>query len=603
MTHLRYVSHDVVLDPGRWLLSVGGENLTPEPKVFELLSYLMRHQGRVVSKAELLDSLWSGDVVGESVLTRCVSVARKLLADDAKTPKFIRTAHGRGYEFIAPVIELSHAAPGLSSVPAPAAPEPGAMDGEGTAVERPFIGRKRELTCLSQALRQLESRKGDWILVSGDPGIGKTRLLEEARRGAPPGIEVHAARCATVEGAPPFLVWQQLFRSIVRARSIRAVRRAFDGAPSGARRLLLDTHRPQDEDQPGWDSPSERFRTFDALARGLSDLARQRPFALLLDDLHAADLVSLLLFEFLTQALVAPVLLIGAMRDGEAPGDRSREEALARIRGACRSEILLSGLNPGEVEEFVQQRFVEQHEQLAASLFSRTGGNPFFLSVLTPSGDLPRVSQTALPVAVHQAVSYRLATLDAECLKLLRTAAVCGQTFDALVLARAADLPVEHCVQQLASGCVARLIVNSGLTEYRFVHDLIREVLVAELDTSERPFLHLAVGRALQTLPTYRDARHAAMLAHHFVEAVHCGGASSAVDLSIRAGAYCLRNFGYEEAIAHFSRASRLLPLSSEADAITECAVLLDLGLAQVSAGNVKRGKPPCELRRSERVS
>ena len=95
MASVRYTSQHIVLEPESWRVQVSGEVLTPEPKVFELLAYLMRNPGRVVTKAELLDSLWGGEVVGESVLTRCVSCLRKLLVDDARDPTFIRTAHGR----------------------------------------------------------------------------------------------------------------------------------------------------------------------------------------------------------------------------------------------------------------------------------------------------------------------------------------------------------------------------------------------------------------------------------------------------------------------------------------------------------------------------
>jgi DNA-binding winged helix-turn-helix (wHTH) protein len=103
MIGVRYTSQHVVLEPSSWQIRVGADVFTPEPKVFELLAYLMRHNGRVVTKNELLDSLWAGVVVGESALTRCMSYVRKLLADDARAPKFIRTAHGRGYEFVAQV--------------------------------------------------------------------------------------------------------------------------------------------------------------------------------------------------------------------------------------------------------------------------------------------------------------------------------------------------------------------------------------------------------------------------------------------------------------------------------------------------------------------
>jgi len=587
MANMRYVSLDVVLDPGRWLLSVGQEVVTPEPKVFELLSYLMRHPGRVVSKAELLDSLWSGDVVGESVLSRCVSCARKVLADDSRAPRFIRTLHGRGYEFIAPVATLVEA-PQASHVASPLTSNEREVPAVGSE-ERTFVGRTGEMARLQQAFRALEQRRGGFVLVSGEPGIGKSRLLEELQQHVPASIEVHVGRGSAVEGAPPFLIWQQCFRSIVRARSMKVVRRALESAASGVRKLLLDTDRWQADDRLGWDSPSERFRTFEALARGLAELAEQRPLALLLDDLHAADLVSLLLLEFLAQPLSAPILLIGALRDDV--GDGARDAALTRLRAACSQELGLPGLNQDDVRQLVKSRLGAEYSSLSDSLWSRTGGNPFFLSILLASAELPGLAEPALPLAVKQAISHRLAALDGDCRRLLRLAALCGQTFDAVVLSRAAELSGEHCLRILRAGCAARVIFVTGPGEFRFVHDLFREVLSAELEPGELPRLHLAVGRALSTLPSHQDARHAAVLAHHFVEAAHSGGANAAVDLSIRAGAYALRNFSYEEAILHFTRASRLLPLSSDADHDTDCAVLLDLGLAQISAGQREAGQ------------
>jgi DNA-binding winged helix-turn-helix (wHTH) protein/tetratricopeptide (TPR) repeat protein len=594
LTGIRYASHHVVLEPGRWQVRIGDEIVTPEPKVFELLSYLMRHAGRVVSKAELLDSLWSGDVVGESVLTRCVSCARKLLADDSKTPRFIRTLHGRGYEFIAPVSTFAPGAPEREP-PLAATTAPGSLARPAPSAERPFVGRRAEVRRLGQALQQLEARRGDFVVVSGEPGIGKTRLLEEALAAAPPAVDVHLARCSALEGAPAFLVWHDCFRSIVRSRSIKVVLRAFEDAPSAARKLLLGTERWRLEDQLGWDSPAERFRTFDAVGRGLAQLAEQRPLALVFDDLHAADLVSLLLLEFLTQTLSAPVLLLAATRDAEPTRDRARAEALARLRDACKSELCLAGLGLQEVRQLVELRVGGATEELAASLLSRTGGNPFFLSVLAQGADGARVQEAQLPSAVQKAVAQRLAALDEPCLALLQTAAVCGQSFDALVVSRAVDLPYDTCLSLLTAAGAARLVAQSGTSEYRFIHDLIREVLMAQLSPPQKPLLHLAVGRALAALPSFQDARHAATLAHHFVEAAHFGGAAQALDLSIRAGAYALRNLAYEAAVEHFTRASKLLALN-ERDPATECAVLLDLGLSEISAGRREAGQKAREL-------
>jgi DNA-binding winged helix-turn-helix (wHTH) protein len=223
MSVLRYASHHVVLEPGRWQVRVGEDLITPEPKVFELLSYLMRHHGRVIPKAELLDCLWAGDVEGESVLTRCVSCTRKLLSDDPKTPRFIRTSHGHGYEFIAPVVMAPMPTGELASATEPLGNQANVVVASRRQ-ERPFIGRKTESARLEQALRRLERREPGFVLVCGEAGIGKTRLLEWATETAPHSLEVHWARCSALEGAPVLQVWHDCFRSIIKKRSIKLVR-------------------------------------------------------------------------------------------------------------------------------------------------------------------------------------------------------------------------------------------------------------------------------------------------------------------------------------------------------------------------------------------
>ncbi|HVY28701.1 MAG TPA: AAA family ATPase [Polyangiaceae bacterium] len=589
MSALRYVSHEVVLEPERWLVRLGERVVTPEPKVFELLCYLMRHPGRVVAKGELLDALWGGDVVGESVLTRCVSCARKLLADDSKTPRFIRTLHGRGYEFIAPVNAV---ASGVASVPAVAGvtPTESAEVAPHALPDRGFVGRRGEARFLGDAIRRLGPEPRDFVLISGEAGIGKTRLLHEVTRSAPAGVELHWAACSPVEGAPPFLVWQQCFRSVARQRSTKTVLRAFGEADSEARRLVLGSGRSSRTERLGWESPNQRFRTFDAICQGLAELARQRPLVLVLDDLHFADLGSLLLLTFLTQQHVPGLLILAAVRDAERL-DEARARALGELRASCRAELPLSGLNATEVLELVEHRFGQGQEQLASSLHARTGGNPFYLSVLTMSREAASASETLLPSAIRKAVSQRLRALSPECVRLLRLASVLGRELDAALLSRAAEQPHERCLRLLEAGSAARVIASAQPGQYRFVHDLMREVLYAEQSAAERAEAHLAVGRALDAMSEHRQPRHAAMLAHHFAQGAHLGGAARALDLSIAAGGYALRHFAYEEAIEHFSRASQLLAQAPETDAATECALLLDLGLSQISAGQRDAGQ------------
>lgn len=590
MPALRYVSHDVVLEPDRWQVRLADRTVTPEPKVFELLAYLMRHPGRVVAKGELLDALWAGDVVGESVLTRCVSCARKLLSDDSKTPRFIRTLHGRGYEFIAPVSTIASEQDAV--LPAQGGAETEApLDAPQAPPDRGFVGRRREAQFLREAIRTLGTEPRDFVIVSGEAGIGKTRLLHEVTRNGPPGVELHWGSCSPVEGAPPFLVWQQAFRSIARQRSIKTVLRAFNDADSEARRLVLGSGRATRRDQLGWDSPNQRFRTFDAICEGLRELAAQRPLVLVLDDLHFADLGSLLLLTFLTQQRVAGLLILGALRDAVQSADEARAKALAELRAACHSKLVLGGLSEAEVRELCGLRFGSAAPGLAPLLHARTGGNPFYLSVLSVSQEAARGDEPLLPSAIRKAVSQRLAVLSADCVRLLRLAAVRGRELSASLLARAAGSSYEHALQLLEAGCAARVITRLEPGEYRFVHDLMREVLYAEQGSSERAEAHLAIGRALDGLAEYQQPRHAAMLAHHFSQGAHLGGAARALDLSIAAGAFALRNFAYEQAIEHFERASSLLALGGEPDPATECALLLDLGLSQISAGQREAGQ------------
>jgi tetratricopeptide (TPR) repeat protein len=557
----------------------------------------MRHAGRVVSKAELLDAIWSGDVVGESVLARCASCTRKILRDDIKAPRFIRTCHGRGYEFIAPVTERAAETFDASAGDGSAAPS--TLESiQPASAARPFIGRAAEALLLKDAFRNAGHQAVGFVLVTGEAGIGKTRLLEEVTRDPLLGVEPHWARCWAHDGAPSFFPWRQIVRSVARQRTPRAVARAFGNECAEARRLLLGGHGGRTALDIGWDSPAERFRVFDAIAVAFAKLARQQPIALVMDDLHAADLASLLLLEFLIRQPAAPILFVGVIRDPEPVADAS-SEVLSRLRAACSSEILLHGLTREGVRNFVQASIDKPREDVVESLFTRTAGNPFFLSMLATSG-ADRAGANQLPAAVLQAASQRLSLLEPEGAELLRVAAVCGREFDVLTLSRASGVVSEHCFRLLAHAIAARIVCREAPDQFRFEHDLLREVLYAGLAERERAHAHLAVGRALDTLSEYQDPQRAGMLAHHFIVAAHCGGATRAVDLSIRAGAYALRHFAYEEAIVHFSHARRLLPACESADTATECAILLDLGIAQISAGLREDGRATLHLAASQ---
>jgi len=182
---------DFELDESLYELRRDGAPIKLEPKVFDVLRYLVDHHERVVSKDELLEQLWPGEFVSESVLPRCIVAVRKALGDDPAAPRFIQTIHGRGYRFVAAVRPAPGGQVAVGATPGEVAEEP-----------RVFVGREDAMAHLRSAVDQAFAGRGQLVLLLGEPGIGKTRTAEElaevaARRGA----LVATGRCHEGEGA------------------------------------------------------------------------------------------------------------------------------------------------------------------------------------------------------------------------------------------------------------------------------------------------------------------------------------------------------------------------------------------------------------------
>jgi hypothetical protein len=186
---------------------------------------------------------------------------------------------------------------------------------------RPFVGRVQELQELRAALGEAAARHGCLLLVTGEPGIGKSRLMEELARQLPEqGWQVLVGRCWEHGGAPAYWPWMQVVRAAGSELS-----ECLPSAPTAA------------------DPEAARFLLFDALGRFLREVADSGPVLVVLDDLHAADEPSLLLLRFLAQTVTdEPVVLVGAYRDAEPRihelaglfGDLARVGRRVRLRGA-----------------------------------------------------------------------------------------------------------------------------------------------------------------------------------------------------------------------------------------------------------------------------
>jgi DNA-binding winged helix-turn-helix (wHTH) protein len=278
------------LHEGTRELRLRGQPVSVEPKVLDVLLVLLRNRSRVVSRAELLDTVWHGVVVGDSALARAVREARRALGDDGEGQRFIKTSHGRGYRFVAATTERGAAPPDDQRGSGPDDPvEPHAGDD--------FVGRDEPLRRFSAMLSEGAAGKGSALLVSGEAGIGKTRMLEKfAEVAVERGYVAHLARCSEADGVPALWPFEQVVRAELAALEGAALTVAQRRAIGEVAPLARDAAaRLGVEQGPMADGPEGRFRLFTDVARYLIDAASQRPRAILVDDLHLADGASLAL--------------------------------------------------------------------------------------------------------------------------------------------------------------------------------------------------------------------------------------------------------------------------------------------------------------------
>jgi predicted ATPase/class 3 adenylate cyclase len=452
---------------------------------------------------------------------------------------------------------------------------------------RPFVGRTRELHELRAAFDEADSGRGSLVLVTGEPGIGKTRLMQEFAGTAPDrGWQVVVGRCWEEGGAPPYWPWIQVVR-----------------AAGGEFERLAQP--PEGGAGPGADPESVRFRLFDAVTRFLVESALARPLVIVVDDLHAADAPSLLLLRFLGGAIAdSRLLVVASYREAE-----SRAHELAAIFGELARvgrRVSLRGLTTDEVEAYVAHVAGETSRTEAVRLRAITGGNPFFLGEvmrllsaggrLGEEGEDVRDPMLRVPEEVRSLIRRRVAGLSHEAISSLDVAAVIGREFDFRVLEHTSRLGSGRLLDVVAEAVEGGLVLEGpGTGRYTFVHDLVRETLYEDLPPSRRLELHLTIGRVLEELSRGDVDPPLSEIAHHLALAAPLGDIDEAVEYLLRAGDRAGGVLAYEEAAAHYGRALELIGTGEEPAAERRCELLLRLGDAQWRAGNAEAARSSFE--------
>ena len=353
---------------------------------------------------------------------------------------------------------------------------------------------------------------GGWrgvFLISGEPGIGKTRLADElAGDAASRGMRVVWGRCWEGGGAPAYLPWVDVLRSLILDEP-RERERHSALAPEIAQ-LIPELSPEAVSPRVRSDPQQARFRLFDAVATLLKQLARSVPLLMILDDLHEADHSSLELLKFVARGLTdSRIVIVGTHRDAEVRRSPHLSEAIAEILRYGRA-IPLAGLDQNEVTQMVEHRAQRSPSAAFASELHRvTAGNPLFVDgvvrVLLAERNLGTSDRIdlrgfKLPEDVRGAIRKRLGLLSTQAQSVLAIAAVVGQEFDTALLRRISDLSAGASGELMDEASEVGVVTPSSRDSYRFTHPLIRESLYKGSTDAERTRLHRAIGEALEQM-------------------------------------------------------------------------------------------------------
>jgi class 3 adenylate cyclase len=491
----------------------------------------------------------------------------------------------------------------------------GAKPGERDAPSN-FVGREREAGILRHAVDDAAAGRGRLVLLTGEAGIGKTRLAEETTTyAAANGMHVLWGRCWEGGGAPAFWPWIQVTRGslatgawsdAVRAELTPGLAYIEQIVPELRSALALpEPARERAVGLPLGDAtlgpPPERFRLFDAVTCLFKGLARTAPLAMVLDDLHAADEDSLWLLRFLARELKQTrILIIATYREVEAKQSAQHATLLSEI-GREGTTVPLRGLSRSEVADFIRcVAKLPVDDETVALLHQATDGNPFFLDeivrLIVAERRLGHAERRGpgftVPESVRAAVRRHIGRLADRTKSLLTIASVVGKEFDLALLREASGVPFEQVVDALGEAAANAVVIEpaEALGRYRFAHAIIAEALYADLGMSERAQLHQRIAAALEQLHGGDLTPHFAQLAYHYTQALF-GGADKAVEYS-RCGAERARNqLAFAEATRLYGMALRALAAASHADEAQRCEILLAMGESQAQGGSLEEAR------------
>jgi DNA-binding SARP family transcriptional activator len=449
-----------------------------------------------------------------------------------------------------------------------------------------FVGREATLDRLRHRYAHAKAGARQFVVLSGEPGIGKTRLASEfAHEAHADGAIVLYGR-SDVETLVPYQPFVTAIGHYVVECGDGPLADELGAELSELSRLIPSLARrlPQLREPLAVEPEMRRFRLFNAVASVLAFVARDRPALLIMDDLQWADAsTTLLLRHALEEIHDVRLLVLGTYRDAEGCESDRLADLLARPRPGF-ERIAVSGLDAEETAALVvaRRRRAVPGDAVGA-LLEATGGNPLLLEEIlkslaaTEPVSARAVRHVGLSEGAKQLIGGRLQRLDASAQRVLAEASVVGATFGVRVLEAVTDVSEDQVIEALEDAEAAGLVreLPDG-DRYTFAHALVRDALLDGQSTARRRRLHHRIGEALEA---GGETVHPAELAHHFIESAR--DTRKALEYSLEAGRRAAESLAYEDAAEHFERALPLLE-----DERPRCEALLELGRVQLRQGS-----------------
>ena len=472
------------------------------------------------------------------------------------------------------------------------------------AAERPLFGREHELARLRAAYERAREGGRPFVLLAGEPGIGKSRLAAEAATLAhADGATVLHGRCDADLGLPYQAFAGALGHYVQHAPPALADRLRASGGGALARLV------PQLSDSAAPGAPDADRHVLFAEVAALLATNPWPPLVLVLDDLHWADRPTLALLRYLFGApALGHLLVVGTYRSTEVGDDHALAHLLAELDSDVDGERLeLGGLSQADIlaltAQVVGRELPPGLLELARVLTLETRGNAFFLTEilhhLADSGELERDGSAwerrgeapaiELPGNVLETIARRVTRLGAEAGDLLAIAATIGAEFDVGVLSRAARVSEDQALDLLDRAIAAGLVTAPADTgrSYRFAHALVGHTVYQRLPPGRRRRLHRRVAGAIEDL-TGGDGGpgRIAELANHVIRGAYAEDLPKALLYARRAGDRALEQLAPQEGERWYERALGLLGDLPVADDAQRCDLLVGLGRAQCQSGN-----------------